>query len=67
MTGYGSTAWTEAFIADPTHERFYGENNDRMPSFAEQLTEQEIRLVSAWLRGDWVRAEEGNKDAAAQE
>jgi len=55
LTGYGSRAWLAAFIADPAHERFYGERNDRMPQFGSKkmLTEQEIGLVVDWLRGEW--------------
>jgi hypothetical protein len=49
-------------IADPTHERFYGDSNDRMPSFgkaeegsAPMLTRRQIELIADWLRGDWYR------------
>ena len=34
LTGYGSREWLIGFISDPRHERFYGENNDRMPAYA---------------------------------
>lgn len=61
LTGYGSEEWIEQFIADPGQERFYGENNDRMPAFAAQpcdaadnvLTRAEIELLARWLRHDW--------------
>jgi ubiquinol-cytochrome c reductase cytochrome b subunit len=55
LTGYGSRAWLIALISDPAHERFYGEKNDRMPSFGPEkmLTPHEIELVADWLRGDW--------------
>jgi quinol-cytochrome oxidoreductase complex cytochrome b subunit len=33
LTGWGSREWLVGIIADPTHERFYGDSNDRMPSF----------------------------------
>ena len=42
-------------IHDPTQPRYYGDNNDRMPSFGAdgELSEEEIGLVVDWLRGDW--------------
>ncbi len=57
LTGYGSKDWLVAFIANSTHERFYGSRNDRMPAFGEekQLTAQEISLVADWLRGEWYQ------------
>jgi ubiquinol-cytochrome c reductase cytochrome b subunit len=57
LTGFGSRDWLVAFISDPKHERFFGERNDRMPSFGTEkmLTAQEIALVADWLRGDWYR------------
>ncbi|MEO5957969.1 MAG: c-type cytochrome, partial [Opitutaceae bacterium] len=59
LTGYGSRAWLKEFISSPEHERFYGERNDRMPSFGTEkmLTEQEIGLVADWLRGEWYTPE----------
>jgi ubiquinol-cytochrome c reductase cytochrome b subunit len=61
LTGYGSSSWLQAMIARPTAERFYGEHNDRMPSFAPDaahpqtnlLSPMELRLLSDWLRGEW--------------
>ncbi|MEO7999644.1 MAG: cytochrome b N-terminal domain-containing protein, partial [Gemmatimonadaceae bacterium] len=55
LTGYGSRDWMIAFISDPAHERFFGDNNDRMPSFGKEktLTTKELGLVADWLRGDW--------------
>ncbi|MEY4938269.1 MAG: hypothetical protein RIQ93_4 [Verrucomicrobiota bacterium] len=55
LTGYGSREWLIAFISDPAHERFYGERNDRMPSFGPEkmLSHQELGLVADWLRGEW--------------
>lgn len=59
LTGYGSREWLLAFIANPEHERFYGERNDRMPKFGEEkiLTPQELSLVVDWLRGEWYEPE----------
>ena len=44
-----------AFISDPSHARFYGERNDRMPAYGPDkiLTAAEIGLVTDWLRGEW--------------
>jgi ubiquinol-cytochrome c reductase cytochrome b subunit len=61
LTGYGSREWLAAMIADPQDERFYGDRNDRMPSFAKPslppdhhlLNPRELDLVVDWLRGDW--------------
>jgi ubiquinol-cytochrome c reductase cytochrome b subunit len=61
LTGYGSRDWLMGMIANPSDERFYGENNDRMPAFAahadapelNQLTGQELGLLVDWLRGVW--------------
>ena len=62
LTGWGSREWLVGIITDPTHERFYGDSNDRMPSFgkadegaAPMLTPQQIGLLADWLRGDWYR------------
>jgi len=40
-----------AFINNPAHPDFYGEHNDRMPSFGNELNEQSIGLIADWLRG----------------
>jgi ubiquinol-cytochrome c reductase cytochrome b subunit len=52
LTGYGSRDWTIAFVRDASHQRFYGERNDRMPRFGAEnlLTDQEIELIVDWLR-----------------
>ena len=44
-----------SFVSDPAHERFFGDNNDRMPSFLKEktLTTREIGMVADWLRGEW--------------
>jgi ubiquinol-cytochrome c reductase cytochrome b subunit len=58
LTGYGSKEWLTAFIHDPAHERFFGDNNDRMPSFGveKSLSDKEIGMVADWLRGEWYVA-----------
>ena len=62
LTGWGTREWLVGIIADPAHERFYGESNDRMPSFgkaadggAPQLTTEQIGMLADWLRGEWYR------------
>jgi ubiquinol-cytochrome c reductase cytochrome b subunit len=64
LTGYGSREWLTGIIRDPTHERFYADRNDRMPSFAinaedpslNLLSDREIGLIVDWLRGQWPAA-----------
>lgn len=59
LTGYGSRAWLVQFISNPASDRFYGENNDRMPTFSkhgkdggpEPLTAKEIETIVDWMRG----------------
>lgn len=62
LTGWGNRDWLVGIISDPTHQRFYGESNDRMPSFGgggegvtPRLSAEQIGLVADWLRGDWYR------------
>jgi ubiquinol-cytochrome c reductase cytochrome b subunit len=64
LTGYMSRQWMIDFIRNPADERFYGDNNDRMPAFAphddprlNQLDDKSLGLIVDWLRGDWRRAE----------
>ncbi len=63
LTGWGGREWLVGIIADPTHARFYGEKNDRMPSFGvaaegsiPPLSREQIELVADWLRGAWYRS-----------
>jgi ubiquinol-cytochrome c reductase cytochrome b subunit len=62
LNGWGSREWLVGIITDPTHQRFYPEDNDRMPSFGvgtdggpPTLTENQIGLIADWLRGSWYR------------
>jgi len=62
LTGWGGRDWLVGIIADPTHERFYGDTNDRMPSFGKAaegalppLSREQIALLADWLRGEWYR------------
>ncbi len=56
LTGYGSREWTIDFIKDPSHKRFYGDRNDRMPSYGPmgekpaKLSDRDIELIVDWLR-----------------
>jgi hypothetical protein len=60
LTGWGSQDWLKRFIGDPTHEAFYRDTNDRMPSFGSGgpgpkqalLSADEIALLARWLRGE---------------
>ena len=66
LTGYGSYEWMLGLVSNPAHERFYGRENDRMPSFAADLerTERnsvsirELSLVVDWLRGEYFRSDD---------
>ena len=60
-----SREWLLAFVRNPAGERFYGDNNDRMPAFGphdnpqlNQLDDKSLGLIVDWLRGDWVRVSE---------
>jgi ubiquinol-cytochrome c reductase cytochrome b subunit len=55
LTSYGSREWMLAFVANPAHDRFYGNRNDRMPLFGKDqiLDDHALGLVVDWLRGDW--------------
>jgi ubiquinol-cytochrome c reductase cytochrome b subunit len=61
LTGYGSYEWMLGLVSDPTHERFYRQENDRMPSFAKDLAHPErnnlsvrqVSLIVDWLRGQY--------------
>ncbi|MEX2174741.1 MAG: cytochrome b N-terminal domain-containing protein [Pirellulaceae bacterium] len=61
LTGYGSYEWMLGLVSDPTHERFYRMENDRMPSFAQDLAHperndvsiRELSLIVDWLRGQY--------------
>jgi len=70
LTGYMSRQWMIDFIRNPADERFYGDNNDRMPAFAphddprmNQLDEESLGLIVDWLRGNWRRPEMAAKAA----
>jgi len=61
LTGYGSRDWLLGMISNPKGERYYRDENDRMPSFAEHpgntpaniLDARSLGLIVDWLRGEW--------------
>jgi ubiquinol-cytochrome c reductase cytochrome b subunit len=57
LTGWGSREWMIGLIQNPSHPRFYGDDNDRMPAFKDDgvLTDEQIGMVVDWIRGDWYR------------
>jgi ubiquinol-cytochrome c reductase cytochrome b subunit len=70
LTGYGSSDWLKGMIGNPTHERFYGELNERMPTFAEHedkpqdniLSPANLDLLVHWLRGEWYEPQETDEE-----
>src|SRR5437899_11178536 len=65
LTGYGSREWLIGLITNPSHIRYYGKRNDRMPAFGDEkiLDARSIELVADWLRGDWF---EGNSHVSSR-
>jgi quinol-cytochrome oxidoreductase complex cytochrome b subunit/mono/diheme cytochrome c family protein len=69
LTGYGSYEWMMGLVSDPTNERFYRDDNDRMPSFALDLqhpqnnnvSAREISLIVDWLSGQYYRNQDGHR------
>jgi ubiquinol-cytochrome c reductase cytochrome b subunit len=57
LTAYGSRSWLISFVQNPSHSRFYGKRNDRMPLFGQDkiLDDATIGLLADWLRGDWYQ------------
>lgn len=60
LTGWASREWMMGMVHDPTQDRYYGDDNDGMPSFGaeDELSRQQIGLVVDWLRGDWYEPPE---------
>ena len=75
LTGYGSREWLIGMISNPAHERFYGDNNDRMPAFAEsddepdsnRLSPDALGQLADWLRGDWYEPATSDEVAEPRE
>ena len=62
MYGYGSIAWIERLISDPSHDSLYrskGREPARMPSMNNRLTPKEIHLVAKWLNKPASGGDEG--------
>jgi ubiquinol-cytochrome c reductase cytochrome b subunit len=57
LTEWGSRQWMIEFVHDPAHPKFFGRDNDRMPSFGKEksLSDREIEMVVDWIRGEWYR------------
>lgn len=49
LVGYGTAEWLRAFLEDPAHARFYGEDND-MPAYKGELSPEELDALVAFLR-----------------
>ncbi|MFN9201658.1 MAG: cytochrome b N-terminal domain-containing protein [Gemmatimonas sp.] len=56
LTGWGSRQWMIDFVHDPSHPRFFGRDNDRMPSYGKEksLSDREIEMVVDWIREEWM-------------
>lgn len=54
LDGWASREWTLDFLHNPSHERFYGKNNDRMPAYGEkgELTPEQLGMIVDWMRGE---------------
>ena len=64
LTGYMSRQWLIDFIGNSSHDRFYGDDNDRMPNFLDavdaegeikpgKLNQKSVELIVDWLRGEY--------------
>lgn len=66
LTGYGSREWILGIVSDPTDDRFYRSDNDRMPAYVEDpddpaaniLTVRQAEMLADWLRGNWYEPAE---------
>ena len=67
LTAYMSRQWLIDFIGNPSHKRFYGEDNDRMPSFLDvtdengstkpgKLDNKSVELIVDWLRAEYTKS-----------
>ena len=65
LTSYMSRQWLIDFIGNSSHERFYGDDNDRMPNFLDSVTsegdikpgkldQKSVELIVDWLRGEYA-------------
>jgi ubiquinol-cytochrome c reductase cytochrome b subunit len=56
LTGYASKEWLTAFLKNPGHADFYGDNNI-MPGFESTMTDKELGMLVDWMVGDYYRSE----------
>lgn len=63
LTGWASREWLIGMISNPKSPHYYGDENDRMPAFADEkiLDAQSIGLLADWLRGDWYEVTEASR------
>ena len=69
LTGYGSADWLKGIISNPRAEQYYGDRNDRMPSFALDANHPELNLLTPLeldLLVKWLRAPSGESAQGAQ-
>lgn len=62
LTAYASEAWLKSMISNPRGEQYYGDRNDRMPSFASNPSHPELNLLSPReldLLVTWLRSASG--------
>jgi ubiquinol-cytochrome c reductase cytochrome b subunit len=66
LTDWGSRQWMIDFVTDPTHPRFFGRDNDRMPSYGPEksLSQKEIEMVVDWIREEWYSPKAAAKKVA---
>lgn len=57
LTGYASQQWLKSFIRRPGADHNYGVKN-RMPAFADKMTDRELDLLVRWMTGDYYVADE---------
>lgn len=66
ITRVYSAKWLKSFISNPARTQFYGVKN-RMPAYAERLSERELDLLVRWLVRDYFPTEipdhESKRDA----
>ncbi len=56
LFGWGSPRWTSRMIKNPSRSTHYGhlEADQKMPAFADQLTENDISALVRYIRGDYT-------------
>jgi len=56
LFGYGSTTWLRRMIETPGADELYGylDDADRMPAFADRLSENDLTTLVRFLRGNFI-------------